>query len=85
MADSVSDGGGSAGAHDDEAGALVERPLELLDGPVLVGQRQVGRREDPALVVERERTGLFFLEGSFFSAFPDFSPFNDFDREEKLF
>ena len=28
---------------------------------------------------------LFSLEGSFSAVFPDLSPFNDFDREEKLF
>ena len=38
--------------HDDDARALVERPLELLDGPVHVGERDVGRREDAVLVVE---------------------------------
>ena len=58
------DGGGRAGAHHDQPGALVERPLELLDRPVLVGQGEVGRGEDAALVVERPVLGEPAVEGA---------------------
>ena len=41
-----------AGAHDHHARIPGERPLELLACPADVGERDVGRREDPVLVVE---------------------------------
>ena len=40
------------GAHVHDAGAALDRPLELRDGGVDVDERDVGRGEDPVVVVE---------------------------------
>ena len=45
-------GGRGRGAHDEHPGPLAKRPLQLLDGPVRVGEGDVGGGEDAVAVRE---------------------------------